>query len=132
MSKLTEADIEELEELYNNSTPGPWKTWGTEARADQGGPDVESSIPVARFMGRRTYDLNLTCHMQRALPELLRVYRVAMGFQKPDAPPQLWVVLGENGVILDQDEDPERLGERAAALRARGWGAGLPQLKRRP
>lgn len=64
--------LAELERLLAKATPGPWKTCGLSVMADTGGDsDVANATFVAQGAGPLTFDIDLICHMQRALPALI-------------------------------------------------------------
>ncbi len=72
----TKEKLDELEALLAKSTPGAWKTWALDVMADQAGDsDVSKAVFVARGAGPRTFDIDLICAMQQALPSLIAAAR---------------------------------------------------------
>lgn len=49
---MTDEDLDAIEKRAKEATPGPWKLWAAEVRADPvGDSNLDTSVPVAR-----TYD----------------------------------------------------------------------------
>jgi len=82
---VSREDIAELRRLLKEATPGKWKLWGGEVRADiDGTANLDTSIlvcvPQSKIVNghARVFNASLIATMQRALPDLLDLAEAAL------------------------------------------------------